>query len=373
LKALFLNCPNKKKIPGKYKLIPSLAKKLKLLILCTLSTGLDSVAEVIRRGYKPAGLIGLPPSLGDHEKNSGYIDIASFARSSGIPFYYASSYPLKEDKDRKLFKKLDFDIIWVAGWQRLVPAWLIDKCRRGVLGVHGSPNGIHAGRGRSPQNWALMLGCKKFKLALFRITPGVDDGPVICQRSFRYLTEDDIRISYYRVSLATADMVCEVLKYPQTIANAVPQPKKGFYFPQRIPEDGWADWNLSIDEIVRHCRALCRPYPGLRTKNKKVEIKIWNCQRFDSRSDGPNGSISTNFISGEFLVNCGDGRLLVRRWSADSGNWRPEPKMQLLSFPFAEQLKTIIQRHNSKYPSLKINPRILAARSHSARRNRTEK
>ena len=335
-----------------------MAKKLKLLILCTLSTGLDSVAEVIRRGYKPIGLIGLPPSFGDDENNSGYIDIASFAKRFGIPFHYASSYPLKEDKDRKLFQKLEFDLIWVAGWQRLVPSWLIEKCRCGVLGVHGSPSGIHNGRGRSPQNWAIMLGCKTFKLALFRITPGVDDGPVISQRSFRYQIGDDIKISYYRVALATADMVCEVLKYPQLIANAVPQPKKGLYFPQRLPEDGLADWNLSVDEIVLHCRALSRPYPGLKTKNKIAQIQIWNCQRFDTCADGPTGSISTCFISGEFLVNCNDGRILVREWEANNLSWRPKYGLKLDSFSFQKQLINISKRHYKKNPNQKISPRL---------------
>ena len=57
----------------------------------------------------------------------------------------------------------------------------------GVLGGHGSPDGISGGRGRLPQNWALILGAKRFDLALFKITPGIDDGPIIAKRSFFYI------------------------------------------------------------------------------------------------------------------------------------------------------------------------------------------
>ena len=102
-------------------------------------------------------------------------------------------------------------MIWVCGWQRLVPDWLIQQARLGVLGGHGSPDGIAGGRGRSPQNWALLLGCSQFVYALFLITEGVDNGPIISQRTFCYRPYDDIQVSYYRASLAMADMLCEVL------------------------------------------------------------------------------------------------------------------------------------------------------------------
>ena len=46
----------------------------------------------------------------------------------------------------------------------------------GVLGAHGSCDGITKGRGRSPLNWALMIGAKKFEVSIFKISDGVDDG-----------------------------------------------------------------------------------------------------------------------------------------------------------------------------------------------------
>ncbi len=342
-------------------------------MFCTLATGLDAIAEVINKGHSKVLIVGLDPAMGDPEKISGYVDISSFAKEKRIPYLYVKSYNLKLNEDQKVIKKNKFDLIWVAGWQRLIPQEIIDLAKLGAFGVHGSPDGIHKGRGRSPQNWALMLGCKGFELALFRITSGIDEGPVVCTKKIQYGKTDDILMSYYKTSLATADMMSQVLDDVTRIHKAKPQPKKGLYFPQRIAEDGKVDWTLPQNVIARHARALSEPYPGLQTFWKSVKIRLWECQEFDCFSEAQAGCITHCFYSGEFLVNCGDGRLLVRRWSADSGNWRPEPKMQLLSFPFAEQLKTIIQRHNSKYPSLKINPRILAARSHSARRNRTEK
>lgn len=330
----------------------------RILVLCTVSTGFDAVAEVRRRGVEFVAVVGVHPAVADTTVISGYVDVAEFSKYSGIPFHYVRSYILEAEEDQSLLSSLDFDLIWVAGWQRLVPPWLIDASKLGVLGGHGSPDGIHGGRGRSPQNWALLLGCERFDLALFKITYGVDEGPVIAQRSFFYREQDDIRISYYRSSLAMADMVCEVLGNPDRLTGGMPQPTDAYYYPQRLPHEGVVDWTLPRRLIALHCRALSRPYPGLKTGSDGVEVTLWECQDFDDVIEAESGTISHCFYSGEFLVNCRDGRVLVRQWTATNADWHPLPRMKLVSQPFVDQLEAIVRRHEEKYPNQPVSPRI---------------
>ena len=330
----------------------------KLLILCTLRTGIDSVVEMIRRETPISAIIGLHPDVVDPVKISGWLDIAAFAQRWGIPFHYVESYGLSSIKDKALIESINFDLAWVCGWQRLVPAWLIQIARLGVIGGHGSPDGITAGRGRSPQNWAIMLGCKRFDLVLFRITEGVDDGPILLTRSIFYGDGDDIGVSYHRVSLAMAEMVAIVLSDPDKLLYGTPQSKNAFYYPQRIPEDGCVDWSLSQSIISSHCRALTRPYPGLRTYYEDNQITLWSCHPFDDVIDAREGQISACFEDGEFLVNCRDGRLLIRQWEATNPSWRPKSGIMLSGKSFQEQLLTIATRHLAKYPDRPISDRI---------------
>jgi len=331
----------------------------KLLVLCTVSTGIDAIAEVHRRGYPIEGLVGLSPEAADPKLISGYTDIQEFAEAIDVKPYYSESYSLNSSADHALFADLDFDLIWVCGWQRLVPSWLIEQSRLGVLGGHGSPDGIAGGRGRSPQNWALLLGCSEFDLALFLIAEGVDNGPIISQRTFFYRPYDDIQVSYYRASLAMADMVCEVLDSPEKIGNAQRQASLGLYYPQRRPEDGSIDWHQPMDFISRQCRALTSPYPGLRSVIDKVTVTITQCQPFDNQIDGVPGQISNCFYSGDFLVNVLDGRLLVRGWEASDVSWIPRNKLKFVSTPWRKQLESIVNRHTDKNPDQPISPRIL--------------
>jgi len=331
---------------------------IRLLVMCTVSTGLDAVAEVIRRGGSIEAVIGLDPSFQGKENVSGFVDVAVFCSRYNVPFRYVKSYSLNESRDRGVFEELSYDLIWVAGWQRLVPQWLIESSQMGVVGGHGSPDGIHGGRGRSPQNWALMLGCERFDLALFRITPGIDEGPVVARRSFFYLPEDDIQISYYRASLMMAEMICDILVCPELVDSGVEQPAASFYYPQRKPEDGFIDWALPRDLIVKHCRSLTRPYPGLRTKLGSLTITLWKCQVFDDAIDAGVGEISFVFESGDFLVCCLDGRVLIRDWSASDQTWMPTPGDTFESLPFHSQISTIIQRHEKKYPDNPVSQRV---------------
>jgi UDP-4-amino-4-deoxy-L-arabinose formyltransferase/UDP-glucuronic acid dehydrogenase (UDP-4-keto-hexauronic acid decarboxylating) len=331
---------------------------MRVVVMCTVNGGVDAVLELARLGVRPVALVGLAPDKVNHEQVSGWVDVAPVASRIGAEAIYVQSYTLKGDGDRAALEATDADIVLVTGWQRLIPEWLISLGRYGALGAHGSPDGIDGGRGRSPQNWALLLGCDSFELSVFRITPGVDDGPVLASRTFHYLPGDDIRISHYRASLAMAHMMAETLQDPERLALAKPQRGAAFYYPQRKPEDGWVDWGLEADHIARHSRALTRPYPGLRSQCSGIGIRLWECRKFDDQVRGPGGLISACFESGEFLVHTVDGRLLVREWSAE-GSWRPSPGDNLEGRPWRDELAVIVERHQAKYPDQPITDRIV--------------
>lgn len=332
---------------------------VRVLVLCAIETGWDSVVKVIQDGANVVGVVGLRSGSYTKDQVAGLFDVRGAAESFGVSFLGVNDYSLRSESDKDLILSIGYDVIWVAGWQRLVPEWLIDSAPLGVLGVHGSPDGIMGGRGRSPQNWALILGCSRFDIALFHIRKGVDDGPVILERSFFYNEYDDIRVSYYKVSLLVSEMILEVLHSPEKIMTAVPQSLGAFYFPQRLPQDGLVDWLQAAAVISRHCRALTRPYPGLRAISCGVEVRIWQCQPFDDRVDGAVGEISHVFFDNTFLVNCADGRVLIREWSADQHDWNPVRKVVFDNAPLLDQLRLVVERHVNKFPEQKVSSRIV--------------
>ena len=331
---------------------------LRILVLCTFEAGLDAVAEVLRQGGRITGVVGLRPESVSLEAVSGWVDICVFCQRWNLPFHYVERYDLQSETDQALFAGLDFNLVWVAGWQRLIPSWLLEQADHGALGAHGSADGIVGGRGRSPQNWALMLGCRQFDLALFCITPGVDDGPIVANRSFIINDTDDIGSSYKKSSLLVAEMVLEVLAQPKLLSQARPQRGQARYYPQRLPDDGFVDWHLGQNEIAAHCRSLSRPYPGLRCIADGSNIILWRCRPFDDDLHDPPGSIGVVFNDGSFLVACGDGRLLVDDWSGPNG-WQPQSATRLQGKNFGAVLQHIVRRHRKRHPNAPLATRLL--------------
>ncbi len=97
----------------------------RILVLCTVSTGLDAVKAVLDQTDAVIELVGLHPDKADPMAVSGYVDIRSFCEDNNLPAHLVQSYTLSKPEDRALFDGLEFDLIWVAGWQRLIPEWLI--------------------------------------------------------------------------------------------------------------------------------------------------------------------------------------------------------------------------------------------------------
>ncbi len=59
---------------------------IRFIILCTVSTGLDAIAEVIRNGFQPEAIIGLHPQKANPSIISGYVDISNFAKKGYLVY-----------------------------------------------------------------------------------------------------------------------------------------------------------------------------------------------------------------------------------------------------------------------------------------------
>ena len=171
---------------------------MKITVLCTLSTGLFSIRQALNEGIKIYKVIGLNPNnFKDNKLFSGFVDIKYFCLENELSYTYVNDYTLKAENSLKLLNETS--LLWVCGWQRLVPESFYHRLEFGAIGAHGSCDGITLGRGRSPQNWALLIGAKKFEISVFRISSGIDDGSVISSNTFNLKLTDNIQTSYIKV------------------------------------------------------------------------------------------------------------------------------------------------------------------------------
>lgn len=331
---------------------------MNIYVLNTLGIGEDSV-EIISHEIKIKGIIGL--SKRDRtDKISDYSFQGHFSKKMGIQFVEVSSYTLSDERDKEKLLNLDIDVLIISGWQRLIPDWLIQHCSICAIGSHGSPLGITKGRGRSPQNWALIMGMESFEISIFQVDKGIDSGRIFASKKFNYSTFDNIQTSYYKVCMLTSRMIIDLLKTPNFMQIEYQQQMEddAEYFPQRTADDGRIDWNRSNNEIRNHIRALTKPYPGAISSFEGNTIKVWDAIPFDI--DIPIekyriGEIVKIFNKRDILVRTKESLLLVIDYDLDVNSIELKSGLILESVNYNNQMKAIIDRHQNKYSDLTIS------------------
>ena len=90
------------------------------------------------------------------------------------------------------------------------------------------------------------------------------------------MDNDSILSSYLKSGIACAEGIIKVSEDSSLIDNAKSQNNDSEYFPKRVPEDSFIDWNMTAYDIFNQVRALSDPYPNsyIRTSDgKKLIIK----------------------------------------------------------------------------------------------------
>jgi methionyl-tRNA formyltransferase len=282
------------------------------------------IEDLVARGYPPAHVVCLTESEAERYAVSGYSDLACTARRHGIAVYRPQRYDLTHPDDIAFFQSQEFDLLLQGGWQRLFRAEVLDSLRVGGVGVHGSPDFLPKGRGRSPLNWSLLEGRRRFILHLFLMTPGVDDGDIFAWEDFDITEFDDIRTLYMKVDIVTRRLLFrnldELLKGE---ISTWPQRGEPSYFGKRTAQSGRIDWESDdVWEIYDAIRAQTRPYPGAFAKVDGETVTLWKGRVFDTRMTYPDaayGEVVERF-DGALIVNCRGGLLLVDDWEVRAGD-----------------------------------------------------
>jgi phosphoribosylglycinamide formyltransferase-1 len=136
------------------------------------------------------------------------------ARDAGIETLCIShrDFSVRHDFDRALVEALrarDVAIVCLAGFMRLVGSAMLEAFPNAILNIH--PSLLPAFPGVDAQRQALEYGVKVTGVTVHLVTPELDGGPIILQRSVPVLDDDTV------ASLSARILVEEHRAYPDAI------------------------------------------------------------------------------------------------------------------------------------------------------------
>lgn len=156
------------------------------------------------------------------------------------------------------------DLFLVCDYGQILSRETLATARFGGINLHGSLLPRH--RGAAPVNWAILCGDTTTGVSVIHMTPQLDGGPCLAQRSTPIDADEDAALLEQRLSRLGVEPVQESIAalaawdgrspigkiQDKALATRAPRLKKS---------DGEVDWTRSASEIRNRVRAL-KPWPG---------------------------------------------------------------------------------------------------------------
>jgi methionyl-tRNA formyltransferase len=192
----------------------------------------------------------------------------------------------------------DLDVLVVAAYGLILPAWVLDVPRHGCLNIHGSL--LPRWRGAAPIHRAIEAGDTRTGITIMQMDAGLDTGDMLLVEGTDIDAAETTGQLHDRLAALGARCLLQTLE--QLVHGAlrpVPQPMEGVCYAHKIAKSEAAlDWTQPADVLARRVRAF-DPFPGCTADIAGVAIKVWRAQ-----------AVAGSGAPGDVVAD-GDGRLLV--------------------------------------------------------------
>jgi methionyl-tRNA formyltransferase len=194
--------------------------------------------------------------------------------------------------------------------------------KHGTIQFH--PSLLPKYRGPSSINWPIARGDRETGLTIFRPTDGLDEGPVILQKTCVIGPDDTLGSVYFNslfplgvaALLEAADLVVAG-KHTELVQDESQASYEGWF----RTEEARINWANHVDQVYNLIRA-CNPAPGAWTTLAGQQVSIFECRKHVSRTfsavkgkPGEIASITDNAI----FVNAQGGMIEILKLKAEGG------------------------------------------------------
>ena len=288
---------------------------MRLAIVGQQAFGKSVLEAFLARGTTVAGVFCAPEMRGDKPD-----PLAVAAEERGVPVFRLPS--LKDEHASRLLKSLNADLGVMAYVLKFAPQTFVAIPKHGTIQYH--PSLLPRYRGPSSVNWPIIKGDTQTGLTIFRPVDGLDEGPVILQKTVPIGPDDTLGSVYFErlfplgvdALLEAADLVvtgqCQEIAQREELASY-----EGWC---RDPESR-INWQAHVDQIYNLIRG-CNPSPGAWTMVEGRKVRIYDVVRHRTRTFGavPGKAGEVCAIGDETIdVAAQGGRLELRTVRLEAG------------------------------------------------------
>jgi UDP-4-amino-4-deoxy-L-arabinose formyltransferase/UDP-glucuronic acid dehydrogenase (UDP-4-keto-hexauronic acid decarboxylating) len=269
----------------------------------------------------------------DPSENVWFGSVAQRAKDFGLRVYAPAQ--INDPEWVQVIRACEPEILFSFYYRKLVSAKILEIPSRGCYNLHGSL--LPRLRGRSPTNWAILLGEKKTGVTLHEMVVKADAGVIVGQKEVEIAEDDDARAVLMKQVEATRALLAEV--YPLLVQGRAPTIVQDeslvTKFRGRRPEDGEIDWQQSAESIHNLVRAVAYPWPGAFSTLRGQKCMVWRTRRYRGPLPASMPKPGTAMGATELgvLVACGAGCVEVLRAQVPPAPWVAGDELKRLLAP----------------------------------------
>lgn len=204
------------------------------------------------------------------DERSNLLDFKAFADEKQIDFTVCATASLTKQKIAEIVP----DIGFVCGWYQLFDGDVLQAFPSGLWGIHNSL--LPRYRGGSPLVWSIIQGDDVVGSSVFKITEGLDDGPILGQVQCALGADDTVADVLQKLELQLVNDVPSMFTKLMR-GQAVPaaqDSRNATYCGLRRESDGQIDWQKPAQYVHNFIRAQSSPYPCAFTFSGAQKMKI---------------------------------------------------------------------------------------------------
>lgn len=276
-----------------------------------------ALAALLAAGYEVAGVF----TRADTPQKRGMKllppPVKVLAQERGIPVYQPKN--LRKAETLAQLSALAPDVIVVAAYGRILPCQLLELPKLGCINIHASL--LPKYRGANPIAAAVMAGEKESGITIMRMAEGIDEGPVLLQRTLALIENETFGSLQDRLAELGGQSLIEALALMEAGAlTETPQDDTlATFAPMMRNEDAKAEFHLPALRAACHIRA-CDPVPGAFAMLGTLRIKLFGASVTEDR--GEPGIILYCDKRGA-VVACLEGAVRIAEVQAQGGKRMP--------------------------------------------------
>ncbi len=285
---------------------------MRLVMMGTGPFAAPMFAALCDTSHEVATLVTQPLRSRRKNKDASTNETREIAVAHDIPIYDPEKINTPEAREHLANYKPDLFV--VADYGQILSAETLGVARLGGINLHGSL--LPKYRGAAPINWAIYNGDTETGVTVIHMTPRIDAGPAIAQRSTEILPDEDAVELETRLAALGAPLVCEIVDRfaRDEVSEQIQNPGEVTKAPRLKKSDGQIDWSRSALQIKNQVRAMepwprtftTWPRPGgqpLRLILGQVEPRATTVQRVPGEVVSAEGS--------DLVISTGDGELII--------------------------------------------------------------